>query len=562
MTDRARCIRSGLICVAVFAACFLIAWPFAEIGFVDDWSYMKTAQVFAQTGHLVYNGWGSPILGWQAAWAALFIRLFGFSFTAVKLSTLPLAMATVYLFHGILVRFGCRPRNAIIGTLTLGVSPLFLPLAASFMTDAPSLFVVVLCLYCCQRAVSARGNAATIAWLCLAAGSNVVGGTARQVAWLGALVMVPSTAWFLRKGRGVLPTGFLLWAVAIAAVAYAMHWYHEQPYSQPDMLSAHGPVLHVLLVGTRVMGGEMLVLALMVYPVIVPWLPELRRVRGRGQIAIAVGLVAWIIYQWKAKWMLPWNGYMLLTEFSRARDPDATPLRFILPMGGCLLVSALLVATLAAFAITAAYGFRVSAMVAKPAFWLLAPFSFCYLLLLFPRAAQYMAYDRYMLCMMPIAIICLLLLHQLRPAPCLPPASILVLAIVAFFAIAGTHDWFACERARLSAIDELLAAGVPRTEISGRLEYDGWTQIQDGGHFDHLRIDLPPAAYAASPRNARFAEVCDYPFARYASALVLKYAVVSEPNQCFVPSQFPPVGYRTWLSPFHDTMFVTEVHVP
>ena len=57
--------RDGLLCAALMAICLLIAYPFAEIGFVDDWSYIKVAQDFVQTGHLVYRGWASPTLGWQ-----------------------------------------------------------------------------------------------------------------------------------------------------------------------------------------------------------------------------------------------------------------------------------------------------------------------------------------------------------------------------------------------------------------------------------------------------------------------------------------------------------------
>lgn len=562
MTERAHSVRNGLICVAVFTACFWLAWPVANMGFVDDWSYIKTAQVFAQTGHFVYNGWGAPILGWQVVWGALFIHLFGFSFMAVKLSTLPLAMATIYLFHAILVRFGSTPRNAIIGSLTLGLSPLFLPLAASFMTDISSLFVIVLCLYCCQRAVAAQGNAATIAWLSLAAASNVVGGTARQVAWLGALVMVPATAWFLRKRRGVLLAGSLLWAGAMAAVACSMVWYHRQPYSQPDMLSAPGPLLHALHIGVIFMGGEMFVLALMVYPVLAPWLADLRRAHIAWKIAVGAGVVAWTMYQWKTDWTLPWNGFMLWTEFLKARDPDATSLQFILPTAGCLLVSALVAATLGGFVAGVAARVCTFNFVAAPAFWLLAPFSFVYLLLLFPRAAQYMAYDRYMLCMMPIAIICLVLLHQQRPAPCFSVASILALVMLAYLAIAATHDWFACERARLDAIDELLAAGVPRNQISGGFEYDGWTQVMDGGHVNNPRVEIPAGAYVEDPPSEKFSGACDYAFAFYTPAVMPKYAAVSEPGACYVPTQFPSVSFRAWLPPFHGTVNVDAVRLP
>src|SRR5947199_3953337 len=107
--------RDGLLCAVVMAACFLLADPFVEMGIIDDWSYIKTAQVFAQTGHFAYNGWATATLGWQVLWGALFSKLFGFSFVHVRLSTLPIAMASVYLFHQILVRFGIWRGYAVFG---------------------------------------------------------------------------------------------------------------------------------------------------------------------------------------------------------------------------------------------------------------------------------------------------------------------------------------------------------------------------------------------------------------------------------------------------------------
>src|SRR5690348_5775524 len=104
MAERRSTIRNGLICALVFTACYWTAWPIAEMGFDDDWSYIKSAQVFAQTGHWVYNGWAAMILGWQIPWGALFIRLFSFSFTVVKLSTFPIAVTTIVLFYAIQAR--------------------------------------------------------------------------------------------------------------------------------------------------------------------------------------------------------------------------------------------------------------------------------------------------------------------------------------------------------------------------------------------------------------------------------------------------------------------------
>src|ERR1700742_4701469 len=126
--------RDGLFCAALVMACLIAAWPFAEIGINDDWSYIQTVQVFAQTHHFVYNGWATAMLGWQVLWGSVFAWLVRPDFVGIRLSTIPVAMATAILYHAILRKFGLNRAHALFGTLTLVLSPLFVALSATFMT--------------------------------------------------------------------------------------------------------------------------------------------------------------------------------------------------------------------------------------------------------------------------------------------------------------------------------------------------------------------------------------------------------------------------------------------
>src|ERR1700761_5500805 len=109
----------GLLCVLLLALSIIVTWPFAQIGINDDWAYSLIAFDFARTGHFLYHGWTSPILGWQAIWGALFVRIFGASFNVVRLSSIPITLATVLVYHGVLRRFGLNRSHAVFGTLTL-----------------------------------------------------------------------------------------------------------------------------------------------------------------------------------------------------------------------------------------------------------------------------------------------------------------------------------------------------------------------------------------------------------------------------------------------------------
>jgi hypothetical protein len=79
--------------------CTLATYPFVEMGQCDDFSYVRSAKTLAETGHVVYYGWASAMLGWQLALGALFFKIFGFSFTTAYASVLLVALATAFLLR-------------------------------------------------------------------------------------------------------------------------------------------------------------------------------------------------------------------------------------------------------------------------------------------------------------------------------------------------------------------------------------------------------------------------------------------------------------------------------
>src|SRR5215472_7759713 len=197
----------ALACALSLLFCLPLVKPWVEIGIHDEPSYVRTAQVLAQTGHVIYNGWSGPILGWHVYLGAAFIKLFGFSFTAVRLSTLPIAMLTTFLGQRTMLRCGVSQWNAALAMLTLVFTPLFLPLAFTFLTDIGGLLVIILCFYGCVRSIHEDSDTRASMWLAFAALSNALGGSIRQTCWLGLLVMIPSALFLLRRRRSVLIWG-------------------------------------------------------------------------------------------------------------------------------------------------------------------------------------------------------------------------------------------------------------------------------------------------------------------------------------------------------------------
>jgi hypothetical protein len=152
----------AIFCALAVLVCELVSRPYANMGICDDGPYMLVAQKLAATGHIAYNGWSAAMLIWQLYLGAAFIKLFGFSFTTVRMSTLLVAMALAIFLQRTMVRAGITERNATIGTLALVLSPLYLLLSVTFMSDIHGLFAIVLCLYGCLRALQAATPRAAI----------------------------------------------------------------------------------------------------------------------------------------------------------------------------------------------------------------------------------------------------------------------------------------------------------------------------------------------------------------------------------------------------------------
>ncbi len=575
MNEKTSSLRNGVFCCLVFLGCYLLAWPVANMAFRDDWSYIETARVFAQTGHIVYNGWATAMLGWMIPWGALFIKLFGFSFMAVKLSMLPLALGCLLLFHASLRRFEITPMNAVVGTLTLGLSPLFLPLSASFMTDIPGLFVILLCLYLCQRALAAQTDRAAIGWLTAAALTNTIGGTARQVAWLGVLVMVPCTGWLLRKRRNVLIAALVLSVCGAGAVLYCMQWFAKQPYSiQIPILPrpAKSIVMDLLSIGytTDLMLAEFLGLLLALTPLLPVWLSKFGRRGDHWIMLLCCGVVPLFIFgALFGKYAEVWPPDLLFSELPPFNDfrfgASKTPWHAALPYLTESAVSLAMIAALLGLVIAVREhrqprGEIGGGLLPQNVFWLLAPFSVSYVLLLLTLGWQWMAFDRYVIGLVPCAIIAVLTFHQRVHGKNFRNSLIIFLVLFAAGAVAGTHDWFARQRARVEAIQELRAAGVPRTEVDGTWVYDGWTQVVDGGYVDDPRIKIPANAYRSNEIQPR-KEAClpGYNISKEFTKLRLKYVIGTEASDCALPSRYPSVHYAAWLPPFWRTIKVERL---
>jgi hypothetical protein len=546
----------AIFCALAVLVCELISRPYVNMGICDDWPYILMAQKLAATGHIAYNGWGAPMLTGQLYLAAGFIKLFGFSFTAVRSCTVFVAMLMAFVLQRTLVRANISERNATLGTLALVLSPLYLMLSVTYMTDIFGLFAIVLCLYGCLRALQARTSRATIAWLCFAIATNAFFGTSRQIAWLGILVMVPSTLWLLRAQRRVLLAGAAVTFAGALFVFACVQWLKHQPYTIPEhVLPPTFPLVHTL--------AQLFYLFLdapfLILPIVALFLPEIRKSRPRIAAIFSASFLAYLflailtrhnhhffrLEPTQGDWITVYGVSDVVATLGRHPPiylhSPVQALLTIASLGGLLgLIASLLRTRRMALAVDARQAISWNQLGI-----LLAPFTLAYTLLLIPRATTIDGvYDRYLLALLPIALICLIRYYQERIHPRLPVASVLLIAVMAVYGIAVTRNMFSFYRARVALAAELRANGIPDTSVDNGWEYNLGVELQHANHINYPTIVVPVGGYVPAPPLP--ASTCPMYFSDYTPHIHPLYAVSFTPDACYGLAPFAPMLYSRW----------------
>jgi len=566
--------------------CEAISRPYAEMGVSDDWSFIRTAQLLAQTGHVYYNGWAACMIGWQLYPAALFLKLFGFSFTTARLSTFLVAVLTTFLIQRTFVRAGINEQNAAIGTLAIVLTPLYMALSVTFMTDVQGLFAVVICLYGCLRALQARSPATATVWICFAALANAVFGSSRQIAWLGVLVMVPCTLWLLRRQRRTLVAGCFATLAGWAFVALSLHWFQQQPYAVPEHLVVKVAGRYQLAYMARELAGVVLELPFLILPIVAAYLIILRRrnsihfwrsfaVCGLGYVLVALLLLirygpGSVMEPMLGDWVSPAARYGMLVLGSLGPIVLGHIIRL-------LLTAVTTLAVLCAIAFLWEIRTRivrdevdelpaeVSGATARSVSWnqvllLIGPFAAVYFALLIPRSSVQLL-DRYLLPLIFLSGLGLIRAFQNFVQPFLPAVTKALVGLVAIYSIGATHDMFAFYRARVAIANEVRAAGIRPNTFDGGFEYNGWVEVLPGGHLNDEKILNPPNSYIPIGPYQGLSCNGDGKIGDYNNELLHfspRYGLSFHPDDCAGQTPLAPVNYFRWLGLRPTSLYVVN----
>jgi len=542
-------------------AAFVVIHPVLNMGFNDDFGFYHMALVLARTGRIAYEHWTTPMGLPHAFWGAAIIQVFGFSYFALRVAMLPFWIGSGLLIYLLGGRLGLPPFYSALASLSVTLSPIAIPLGASYHSDITALSFGVGAIYCAVQAAEAPRRSRMSAWLTGGLLMGALAATTRDIYWMLAVWTVLAVLILRWRERNVRTMNVLILVLAIAAALASMWWHYSRPDAPPpphDPISRQAQGVVSLAEIVAYIG---LTAVLVCLPVTITVLRRVLLVKGwpRRIVVLLLGGSCSALLWWPRLFFPPWIGNMF-TEYGSFYNQQLMsglhpvvlrPLvRFALGIVAVVVAAALCGAILQ---VAAQYRGKVrKAFCEREPLFVFAvvaiPFASAYTAVLVLRNPVFLGYagynnlfDRYLLPVMAVgALTAAAVAYRLHPNQG-SIAGVAALTLMSAFGIANAHDVFAGERARLDAAQWLVDSGVPRHFVSGGYEYDAWTQLEEKGFM--------------SPERERKLPVILW-FLHSTDAVTPCYYVVASPQA--VLSTVREVAYDAWLPPRRRTLLVQQ----
>ncbi len=483
----------------VWIAMAVLANPIGDFPLNDDWVYGLAVKSILESGRFSLPSPASANLLPQAYWGALFCLPSGFSFTALRLSTLVLGLLGVWATFGILRQLGAGAGIALLAAALIAGNPLYFALANTFMTDVP--FV----------AVSAASLFFLVRWSFHSSARDAL---------LGLLLAM--VAILIRQAGIVLPLGFAIAyvvkrgpgfrTIAVAVVplliGVLLHFGFQAWLHQTGGTPAAGEPPLFATVAENLRHAFRVPLRLFIFFAYAGFfsLPILAVVssrawersdaaRRRTLLAVFVAAIAAsVVGMVTIGRPMPFIDNML-NDFGVGplTLTDSYFLKRNIPDVPAWLSAFWFVATIAAIlgsallACLVPYGLRgvrrrALASGNAPAMIVVVGSAIAYVIL--AALALRFFYDRYMLFpLLSVVLVAGFLCGDASSGKLSKRGSavlVLILTLQAMFTVVATRDYLEWNRTRWAATSALLAAGVPRTSIDGGYEFNGWLGYDPG----------------------------------------------------------------------------------
>jgi hypothetical protein len=495
----------GLWVVALlwFATLFIVN-PAGNFPIGDDWSFGLSVQNLIVHHDYHPVGWAAMSLLTNVLWGSLFCLPVGFSFTALRVSSLAAALLGIGGTYWLAKQARQPSWIAMLTALTLGFSPIYYELSNTFMTDVTFTALVIFSALFLLKHLQDGGDSDLVIGTIFA----VLATLSRQLALAVPLAFAFSL--MLKQGckvrslcRALAPV-----VVTISLLALFQHWMAATGrlsglYSEKSQDLAHA-ITHPLATAPYLAYNayaSLIYLGLFLFPVLLCALvalpaPQKKQILPLFGAALWTILLLLFVFRSHGIFLPLLDGAIMESGFGLRAVYQAhgtPPLPALPPLfwRGATCVGVLGGAGLLAFAAAILRGLALKLL--KPgvrddreiaAGFLL----FSAVIYLFPVLATPFFYDRYLLPSVPLlagAIIYLCPPITIAVDRRITAVAVAVLAALAVTAVCGTRDLLAWNRTRWQALDQLMANDhVKPDQIDGGFEFNGFYLYDPRYHYN------------------------------------------------------------------------------
>lgn len=479
--------------------------PFFEFPLNDDVAYAEAVEYFIQNQSIKLSDWIAVSFVFQLLYGAVFSAPFGFSFSALRVSTLLLSFVGTEALFLILKELRFREDVSLLGALVLAANPVYLNLSYTFMTDVPFLSMTLLSVLFYLRGIMRDSDR----YLVLGSLFAVFASLIRQPGIILPLAVL--TYYLLSKKTITLQRFSILFifpGIAYGSFLYWLNFVHGMPQAMGGYVAKvklFQPV-RVAKNVAKISFTALEYLGLFLVPLTLPWIPEM--MRSARQRKVLVVYLLWILvivlgvgynYVTQDRRIMPYSGNILNdfglgpftlmdTVLLQKEKPVALP-RYA--WGGITILSSLSAVAVGS-AITCGVVSdtllrqQLRALIGRPLKHEVEEGSSLPILFIYIVGAAFWLsivltekrFDRYFLILLLPSM--LPLLEELRKPRRLAPIAVFWLLIFGIFGTVGTRDYISWNEARWKGIHYLLhEKQVSPAEIDGGYEFNYWYNYEE-----------------------------------------------------------------------------------
>lgn len=204
------------ICIALmWTLAFLIIYPIGEFAINDDWAYTKNVYNLAVNKTFFVDEWPAMNLISQTLFGTLTTSIFGFSFTALRISVFLLSFcSSLYLFKIIWKLANQNNFVAFVFTAAFSFNAIYMHLSFTFMTDV---FFISMLIFAINSLINYNSHGKLISYFFFCFWCIIAMLCRQQALIFGLLIIAGVLKWernnFKRIIMSLLPA-FICWLVS------------------------------------------------------------------------------------------------------------------------------------------------------------------------------------------------------------------------------------------------------------------------------------------------------------------------------------------------------------